>query len=786
MDVLTGRVAARTGARRARIGRWVLLALLLQVALAIVDASVGPRAIFTTTYVLAPFALSLTGRVSVTAASGMLSILLAIASGVWNEFAFSADHLLHVLVVTAGSGLAVLTAGALHRAADERARMALLAAVGHLSGAERVEDAIKGLADALVPAAGDICWVDIDEPDDHRRRLFEHPGDAPPPNAPPDEHTVEIPLQDFPGVLGLATRTDAYTDGDRAFLEILAGRVALVLANARLVTDLRSTRARLDGILGGLAEAVTVHDERGQTVYANEAAARLLGRATPEQVTQAKPGEIAERFAITKEDGTPVRIEDFPGRRLVKGESAPELLTRTIDKVTGQGYWLLTKATLLQDQGRDYAVNIIEDVTAPKDAELRQRFLAEAGQLLASSLDYQTTLQRVADLAVARLADWCAVDMPDPQLGIRQVALAHKDPAKVAKAHELRRRFPPDPEAVGGVPGVLRGGPAEHFHEIPDELLEQAIEDPEQLEAIRELGMRSVMIVPMRVADETLGALTLVTADSGRRFSDADFEFAQDLALRAATAVQNARLYEEQARVAHTLQQSLLPERLPQLEHWAGAASYQAGESGAEVGGDFYDIIATDQGHLVFLGDVTGKGIEAAALTSLVRHSVRTAARFDPRPGEILRLVNELLVEQPKLSPVTLVCALINDDQVTVASAGHPPPLLKRGASVTELGTAGVLLGAVGDRTYEERTSRLERNDIVLLYTDGVTDTPGQTDRFGEQRLHLLLQHAPDDPDEILYSIETMLKHFQYGTAIDDRAMLVLRFVGEEPFTQAA
>ena len=143
------------------------------------------------------------------------------------------------------------------------------------------------------------------------------------------------------------------------------------------------------------------------------------------------------------------------------------------------------------------------------------------------------------------------------------------------------------------------------------------------------------MIVPMRVGEQTLGALTLVTADSGRRFSDDDFAFAQDLALRAATAIQNARLYEEQVRVAHTLQASLLPERLPELPGWGGAASYQAGEQGAEVGGDFYDIVARRrrppprvprrrdrQGH---------RRRRADRASSATR--VRTAARFDPRPG---------------------------------------------------------------------------------------------------------------------------------------------------------
>jgi hypothetical protein len=135
--------------------------------------------------------------------------------------------------------------------------------------------------------------------------------------------------------------------------------------------------------------------------------------------------ELAERFAITKEDGSPVELEELPGRRLVKGEHAPALLTRSVDIVTGRAYWLLTKASALQDRGRTYAVNIMEDVTQAKEAELRQRFLAQAGQLLASSLDYEQTLQRVARLAVPWLADWCAVDMPDDHGEIQQVALAH-------------------------------------------------------------------------------------------------------------------------------------------------------------------------------------------------------------------------------------------------------------------------------------------------------------------------------------------------------------------------
>jgi PAS domain S-box-containing protein len=776
--------------RRAGIGRWIVLALLLQAVLAAVDIGASDEIVFTTTFVLAPFALAVTGHARATAALGVVAVALAIASGYWNDYAGSTDHIIRIAIVLAGSALATLAAAALERAGEQRARMTVLAAVGRITGAVKLEDAAERLADALVPVAADGCWIDLEPPGGERRRLVERGVPAPPPAEPGrarlfDHDTrVLVPLTTADGglgQLGLTTTYGRYDADDLAFFEILAGRVALVLANAQLVTDLRSTRARLDGILNGLAEAVTVNDDEGHTIYANAAAATLLGRATAEEVTAARPGELAARFTITDERGRPVKTGDFPGRRLVAGEPAPELLTRSVDRVTGRAFWLLTKATPLHDQGRVFAINIIEDVTSAKESEQRQRFLARAGQVLASSLDYEQTLKRIAALAVPWLADWCAVDLPDGKGGIEQVALAHADPAKIELAQELRRRFPPDPRAETGVPGVLRGGAPELIAEIPDALLEEAISDPERLEAIRALGMRSVMIVPMRAGETTLGALSFVTSDSGRRFSADDFAFAQDLALRAGIAVQNARLYAEQARVAATLQASLLPEELPQLAGWGGAASYQAGEQGSEVGGDFYDIVPVDgDRHLVFLGDVTGKGIEAAALTSLVRHSVRTAARFDPRPAAILRLLNEILVEQPRLAPVTLVCGLIDSNRLTVAAAGHPAPLLKRGGAVSEIGPTGILLGVAPGQTFLEETTELQPGDTVLLYTDGVTDTPGTHERFGPERLAAILADAPDAPVRVLARIEAALREFQAGTAIDDRAMLVLRYTGEE------
>ena len=529
---------------------------------------------------------------------------------------------------------------------------------------------------------------------------------------------------------------------------------------------------------------MTVHDERGKTVYVNEAAVELLGSPNAEDVLRAEPGELAGRFVITHEDGSPVRVEDLPGRRLVAGEPAPSLLTHSVRKDTGEAFWLLTKATLYEDpSGAKLAINIIEDVTDAKDAELRQRFLAEAGQLLASSLDYEQTLEAVARMIVPRVADWCGIDMVDEQGEPHQVAVAHIDPAKVEMAHELRRRYPPDIDAPSGLAAILRGGPAELHAEIPDELIVQVARDEEHLRMIRELGMRSAMAVPMRIGRQTLGAMTLVSAESGRRFDADDLAFAEDLALRAATAIENARLYTAQERVAHTLQASLLPERLPELPGWEAKAAYQAGERGADVGGDFYDIVPVESGHLIVLGDVTGKGIQAAALTSLVRHSGRMAARFDPRPSHVLGHINEMLREQPRLSLVTAVCALLETDEasarLTIASGGHPLPLRRRpGEAPATLGDHGVLLGVDGDGDWGETAVDIAPGDTLLFYTDGVTETPGAGTRFGERRLLAAMARAGDGPEALLEEIERALREFQTGAAVDDRAMLALRFCG--------
>ena len=182
-----------------------------------------------------------------------------------------------------------------------------------------------------------------------------------------------------------------------------------------------------------------------------------------------------------------------------------------------------------------------KDVTAKKRAEEAADYLARASEVLAESLDYETTLTKLAQMIVPRLADWCAVEILYENGTSRQLAVAHVDPEKVKWAYELNRRYPPDPNATTGVPNALRTGKPELYPEIPDELLEAGAVDAEHLRISRELGLKSAMVVPLIAHERIVGALTFVSAESGRRYSEADLELAMELARRAALAVDNAR-----------------------------------------------------------------------------------------------------------------------------------------------------------------------------------------------------------------------------------------------------
>jgi PAS domain S-box-containing protein len=238
-----------------------------------------------------------------------------------------------------------------------------------------------------------------------------------------------------------------------------------------------------------------------------------------------------------------------------------------------------------------------------QERALRQRmtFLAEASELLSSSLDYNLTLTQLTQLAVPVLADWCAIDMAGEDGEIMRLAVAHEDPEKVRWAYELQERYPPNPDDRFGVPQVLRSGEPEFLPEIPDEIIEEAIGDDEELRLIvDQLGLRSMICVPLSARGRTLGALTLIASETHPTYTQADFELALELARRAAIAVDNARLYGEAEKGANAAQALayvadgvVLLDKDGVVRHWNPAAAAITGVDEARALGKPVDEVVS-------------------------------------------------------------------------------------------------------------------------------------------------------------------------------------------------
>jgi serine phosphatase RsbU (regulator of sigma subunit) len=306
--------------------------------------------------------------------------------------------------------------------------------------------------------------------------------------------------------------------------------------------------------------------------------------------------------------------------------------------------------------------------------------------------------------------------------------------------------------------------------------------DEEHLEIVRGLGLRAAIIAPLRARGRILGAVTFVAAESHRGFTREDVDLVEELARRAGLSVDNARLYTERSAIAHTLQAELLPSRLPDIPGVHVAVRYRAAGELNEVGGDFYDVFAHHDGGWAFeIGDVSGKGAEAAAVTALARHTVRTASLQHAMPEELLEILNDALLVQRAGSEFCTVCLArlsLDEDggrgRLTVALGGHPPALVLRADGAVEaLGDPGTLLGVFADPDLHEVETELRSGDTVLLYTDGVTEAGPAGEEIGEDGLaELLAGMRGMSPEEIVDGVEQAAVAAQDGKPRDDIALV--------------
>jgi PAS domain S-box-containing protein len=430
------------------------------------------------------------------------------------------------------------------------------------------------------------------------------------------------------------------------------------------------------------------------------------------------------------------------------------------------------------------------EIAARRRAEADQRFLAETSALLSWSLDYPESYERLAQLCVPFLADLCLIDVAEDD-GIRRHAAAHADAEQAEIARLLATEFAPDPFGSHPAASVLRGGRSEMAEEMTEEFLRATTRSDDHYRVVTALGFTSYMCVPLTARGRTLGALTLVSAGSGRRFGPADLALAEELARRAGLALDNARLFAERDHVARALQSSLLPPSLPDIPGLRLAARYRAAGEGNEVGGDFYDVFQVGRSAwTLVLGDVSGKGPEAAAIAGLARHTLRAVAMRQRTPRRLLAALHDTLAHgEGNGEFCTVCCALLQrranrpgSARLTVACAGHPPPIIRRAdGTVALVDTTGPLLGLPMDTMrFKQNVLDLDEGDIVVMYTDGVTEAHHHLqEMFGEERLLEVVRTAPDDVDGIADAILAAVSAHGPNDPRDDVAVVVLRMEDE-------
>ncbi len=418
----------------------------------------------------------------------------------------------------------------------------------------------------------------------------------------------------------------------------------------------------------------------------------------------------------------------------------------------------------------------IEAQRAAADREAKLAFLAETSATLAGALDYEATLSAVAEAAVPWFADWCAIALDEDGV-LRTIAVAHNHPEHVELVRELQERWPTDPNQPRGSYQVLRTGVSEFAPEITDELLEMSAQDEEHLRLMRMLELRSGMSCALKVGDSTFGVITWIAGEHGRRFTEADLAFGEDLARRAAIAIDTAQLHTQLRDSALELQKAVLPERLPDLPGWQTAVAYRpAGRT--DAGGDFYDVVALSDGRVaMFVGDVMGRGVQAASVMAQMRSAIRTLVALDPAPSAVMagmdRVFDGLQLDQL----VTMVYAVAdpNTDRLAVINAGHPPPIVLRpdGVALVLEHPSTLLLGVGGgDRAVLE--TDLVRGDRVLLYTDGLIERRHEDADVGTARLLGALR--ADRLGSLHDNLSTLVEEVRDPTRDDDvAALLVVR-----------
>lgn len=559
-------------------------------------------------------------------------------------------------------------------------------------------------------------------------------------------------------------------------------------------TSVPTASVVLAGTLEAIGAGAYVVDEQGCIIAANTRAEQLLGRSA-EELTGHDAHDLLHRDA----QGQPLprtrcamRQAFHAGRTAQADEDYFACADGTLLRIS----WLITPydvggrhaCTLVVFHAADHdrAPDPLPEPAAQPLSELhRLALLAETTAQLTSTLDVDEALRRLVALVLPRLADWAVVDLITERDEVWRTVVVHADGVTLTHREDLQGPMPPVPEespmplsrALRGVASNLAG--PQTYQGAPDSGI--AVEQRRLFDAT---GMHSAAIAPIRSTRAVLGALTLGRDENPAPFTPADLPLIEDIARRAGLALDNARLYQRQRKVAETMQNHLLPQ-MPGVAGLQMTVRYLPAPDASQVGGDWYDAFPlSDASTALAIGDVVGHDLEAAAGMAQVRNMLRAYAwsQHEP-PSRIVERLDEAIQHITDVTMATTIFARIEpaDDghwQLSWTNAGHPPPLLISRDGLAEYLTDGhgILLGTQTGTRRPDATAQLPPGSTLVLYTDGLIEAPRRT---LDEGLKQLSQHAAALAHRPLASFtDQLLRRVRPAGNDDDVALLALRIPG--------
>jgi len=447
----------------------------------------------------------------------------------------------------------------------------------------------------------------------------------------------------------------------------------------------------------------------------------------------------------------------------------------------GKYRWYLFRSIPVRDENGAITgwLGTATDIDKQKRAEAQQAFFALASDVLASTLDVGTTLERIARLAVSSLGTWCQIDVPDARGQLHPSVVAHQDPQKEELLAQLCGREVYNNDADIGPPAVYRSLKPQLLQQVDERTVAYVVPDEQHRSVYRRVGYSAGVIVPLYSRDRILGVLGIASDDSSRLYTEVDVATALELGRRGAAALENAQSFAREHRVSTTLQRALLPVSLPSNKdvRFASAYAAAAARQGEAVGGDWYDAFALEgRRYALSMGDVAGHGVEAAVTMGVARQAIRAAALDAHGPKEVLAHANRVVMLEHAHPMITALFGVYNahTQELIYSLAGHPPPIVvHESGSLDMLNGMGPPLGEAFDEVLlDYRRVKLEPGAGAVFFTDGLVEY-GRDVIAAERRLHDVLSDRAflNEPNPAQAIIDAVLDAPQR----DDIAVLVMR-----------